>query len=156
LKLFAGEKDLEAALERFAAANKPHLGLVSLAAPLISNLSVCNNITLIPQYHRNMPRQEARSLIFDLLGRFDLAAIAEKRNPALTAEERFCGMLLRAAMVQEAVVVLDRPFSILTHLRNGVFLWEALRKVDDLIAEVDIFDYSWQKERYGVTDDLEN
>ncbi|MBU1150814.1 MAG: hypothetical protein KJ800_07700 [Proteobacteria bacterium] len=156
MKLFAGEKDLEAALERFAAANKPHLGLVSLAAPLISNLWVCDNIALIPQYHRNMPRREARALTLDLLGRFGLAAIAEKRNPALTAEERFCGMLLRAAMVREAVVVLDRPFSILTHLQDGSFLWEALRKVDDLIAEVDIFDYSWQKERYGVTDDPEN
>ncbi|MBU1184533.1 MAG: hypothetical protein KJ663_05095 [Proteobacteria bacterium] len=95
-------------------------------------------------------------MIFDLLGRFDLAAIAEKRDPALTAEERFYGMLLRAVMVREAVVVLDRPFSILTHLRDGGFLWEALRKVDDLIAEVDIFDYSWEKERYGVTDDPEN
>ena len=56
----------------------------------------------------------------------------------------------------KTVVVLDRPFSILTHLRDGGFLWEALRKIDDLIAEVDIFDYSWEKERYGVTDDPEN
>ena len=155
MKLFAGEKDLEAALERFAAANKPHLGLVSLAAPLISNLSVCNNITLIPQYHRNMPRQEARSLIFDLLGRFDLAEIAEKRNTALTAEERFCGMLLRAAMVREAVVVLDRPFSILADHRSARFLTDALRKVHDMIAETHIFDYSWDKERYEVPDGTE-
>ncbi len=103
-----------------------------------------------------MYRQEARSLIFDLLGRFDLAAIAEKRNPALTAEERFCCMLLRAAMVREAVVVLDRPFSILTHLRDGGFLWEALRKIDDLIAEIYIFDYSWEKERYGVAEDAKD
>ncbi|MBU0575310.1 MAG: hypothetical protein KJ704_03600, partial [Proteobacteria bacterium] len=82
---------------------------MSPEAPLISNLSVCDNIALIPQYHRNMPRREARELTLDLLGRFGLAAIAEKKNPALIAEERFCTMLIRAAMVLEAAVVVDRP-----------------------------------------------
>ena len=33
---------------------------------------------------------------------------------------------------------------------------EALRKIDDLIAETHIFDYSWEKERYGAADDAEN
>ncbi len=52
----------------------------------------------------------------DLLKRFDMAGIAEKRNPSLTMEELFCAMLIRAAMVRDAVVVLDRPFRILPDL----------------------------------------
>jgi ABC-type molybdenum transport system ATPase subunit/photorepair protein PhrA len=95
-------------------------------------------------------------MALDLLGRFGLKPVAEKRNPGLSAEDRFCVMLLRAAMVERAAVVLDRPFDILTHLRDGRFLAESLRKVDDLIAEVHVFDYSSEKERYGVTDDPEN
>jgi len=138
------------------AAHRPNLGLVSLKAPLISNLSVWNNIALIRQYHRNTPWRKAREMTLELLGRFGIESVAEKRNPALSAEDRFSVMLLRAAMVERALVVLDRPFEILTHLRDGRFLAESLRKVDDLIAEVHIFDYSTRKELYGVPDDPEN
>lgn len=128
------------------------MGLVSLDAPLISNLPVWSNIALIRQFHGNMPRDASRSMTLELLDRLDLAAIADLRVSALSAEQRFCAMLLRAAMVQDPLVVLDRPFGILTHLREGRFILEALRKLDDLIVETHIFDYSWQKERYGGMD----
>lgn len=143
-------------MEGFLADHRSHLGLVSLEVPLISNLPVWSNIALIRQYHENMPWEEARALVVGLLQRFGMAATAEKRNSSLTAEERFCIMLIRAAMVRDAVVVLDRPFRILPDLREGRFFTDAFRKVDDLIAEVHIFDYSWEKGRYGATDDTED
>jgi ABC-type sugar transport system ATPase subunit len=143
-------------LEGFLADHKLHLGLVSLEVPLISNLPVWSNIALIRQYHENMPWEEAKTLALDLLQRFGMAATAEKRNPSLTAEERFCIMLIRAAMVRDAVVVLDRPFRILPDLPDGRFFTDSLRKVDDLIAEVYIFDYNWEKDRYEETDDAED
>jgi ABC-type nitrate/sulfonate/bicarbonate transport system ATPase subunit len=143
-------------LEGFLADHRSHLGLVSLEVPLISNLPVWSNISLIRQYHENMPWEEAKTLVLDLLQRFDMAATAEKRNSSLTAEERFCIMLIRAAMVRDAVVVLDRPFRIFPDLPDGRFFTDALHKVDDLIAEVHIFDYNWEKERYGTNDDAEN
>jgi len=131
------------------------VGLVSLDAPLISNLSVWSNIALIPQYHQNMPVHEAKALAESLLRRFSMESIAERRNHSLTMEERFCAMLLRAVMVRDAILVLDRPFSILTTPRNKRFLTDTLRKVDDLIAEIRLFDYSWEKDRYEVSDDAE-
>jgi ABC-type sugar transport system ATPase subunit len=130
--------------------------MVSLEVPLISNLPVWSNIALIRQYHKNMPWKEAKTQVLDLLQRFGMAAAAEKRNPSLTAEERFCIMLIRAALVRDAVVVLDRPFRILPDLPDGRFFTDSLRKVDDLIAEAHIFDYNWEKERYGATDDAED
>lgn len=139
-------------MEEFIGTHKPRVGLVSPDAPLISNLSVWSNIALIRQYHQNMPVHEAKALAESLLRRFAMESIAERRNPSLTAEERFCAMLLRAAMVEDAILVLDRPFSILTDHRSGRFLTDSLRKVDDLIAEIHIFDYSWDKERYEVPD----
>jgi ABC-type lipopolysaccharide export system ATPase subunit len=131
------------------------VGLVSLEAPLISNLAVWSNIALIPQYHQNMPTNAAKAMTLQLLLRLNVASIAEKRNPTLTTEERFCAMLLRAAMVKDAILVLERPFTILTNLRDGRFLMDALRKIDDLIAEIYIFDYSWVKDRYGTSYDAE-
>jgi len=132
------------------------LGLVSLEAPLIANLAVWSNIVLIRQYHENMPWHEARALTEDLLHRLGMASIVDKRNPALTTEERFCAMLLRASLVRDAILVFDKPFSILTNLRDGSFIMENLRKLDDLIAETHIFDYSWEKGRYGDWDDTES
>ena len=129
---------------------------MSLETPLISNLAIWSNIALIPQYHQNMPWHEARTLAEDLLRRLGIVSIAEKRNSTLTTEERFCAMLLRAAMVRDAILVLYRPFSILSNLRDGGFIMDTLQKIDDLIAEIHIFDYSWEKERYGVSDDAEN
>ncbi|MEW6333451.1 MAG: hypothetical protein AB1558_04230 [Thermodesulfobacteriota bacterium] len=136
-------------------AHKPRLGLVSLDAPLISNLAVWSNIGLIRQYHENLPAQDAKRLALDLLGRLHVASIAEKRNPSLTSEERFFAMLLRAAMVRNAIVVLDRPFRILTDHRDGRLILDCLRKLDDLIAETYIFDYTWVKVRYGGADGTE-
>jgi len=143
-------------LNSFLAEHRPHLGLVSLEIPLISNLPAWGNIALIRQYHENMPWEESKTLVLDLLQRFGMFETAEKRNPSLTEEERFCIMLIRAVMVRDTVVVLDRPFRIFPGLPDGRFFTDALRKVDDLIAEVHIFDYTWEKERYGTNDDAEN
>ena len=125
-------------------------------APLISNLSIWSNIALIRQYHQNTSLIEAKNLAVDLLSRAGMESIAEKRNSALTTEERFCAMLLRAAMVRDAILVLDRPFNILTNLRDGGFIMDILQKIDDLIAEVHIFDYSWAESCYRGADDNEN
>jgi ABC-type transporter Mla maintaining outer membrane lipid asymmetry ATPase subunit MlaF len=156
LRFFDSEDALQTSLDAFLAEHKTHLGLVSLEVPLISNLPVWSNIALIRQYHENMPWEEAKTLALDLLQRFGMAGIAEKRNPSLKMEELFCVMLIRAAMVRDAVVVLDRPFRIFPDLPDGRFFTDSLRKVDDLIAEAHIFDYNWEKERYGATDGAED
>jgi len=143
-------------LHNFISGNKQRLGLVSLDAPLISNLAIWSNIALIRQYHQNMPRSKAKALAEDLLRRTGMESISGKRNSALTDEERFCAMIFRAAMVRDAVLVLDRPFNILTNMRDGVFIIETLQKIDDLIAEIHIFDYSWAESYYGGADGAEN
>jgi ABC-type sugar transport system ATPase subunit len=147
---------MKAELERFLSAHKPQLGLVSIEAPLISNLDVLNNIALIRQYRENLSWRNAKAVAEDLLQRLGMISIAEKRNSVLTTEERFCAMVLRAAMVRDAIVVLDRPFTILTGQRDGNFIINILQKIDDLIAEAHIFDYIWDELRYGGLHDTEN
>ncbi len=152
MTFFDSEDALQTSLNAFLEEHREHLGLVSPDIPLISNLPVWSNIALIRQYHENMPWEEAKALAVELLERFGMAKIVEQRSHSLNKEELFCVMLMRAAMVREAVVVLDRPFRILSNLPEGCFLTDAFHKVDDLIAEAHIFDYNWEKGRYGATD----
>jgi len=139
-------------LEEFITENKQRLGLVSLDAPLISNLDVWINIALIKEYHQNLPRAEAEGLVFEYLRRYGMENTAYKRNSALTNRERFYVMLLRAAMVADAIIVIDRPFTIIPDLKDASFIDEAIKTGDDLFAQCHIFDYTWNKERYRMND----
>lgn len=107
------------------------------------------NIALIKQYHENMPRRKARQLVLECLERFGLGPIADRRNPALSTEERFYVMLLRAAMVKDAMILIDRPFQMVPHLKDGSFIMDALKIIDDLYSSCHIYDYRWMEEKYG-------
>jgi len=107
------------------------------------------NISLIKQYHENMPLNQAQDVALNALQRLNLKHIANKRNPFLNNEERFCVMLLRAVMVREASVIIDRPFKIMPHLNDINFVLQALKKIDDFYIKCHIYDYKWMAERYG-------
>ena len=134
----------------FSKEHKQHLGLVSVDIPLISNLEVWLNIALIKQFHQNMIHSEARDLVLQYLKRYGKEDIADKRNPALTHKERFYTMLLRAVMVSDSVVVIDRPFQILPYLDNADFIIDALKIVADSFVESYIFDYLSNGPRYRI------
>jgi ABC-type uncharacterized transport system YnjBCD ATPase subunit len=126
------------------------IGLVSVDVPLISNLDVWINIALIKQYHQNIPPDAAQEEVMGHLRRFHLEMIAHKRNPALTAEQRFQVMLLRAVMVVKADVVIDRPFRLLPALQDSRFIYDSLQIVTDLYEKCYVFDYLWFKDRYRI------
>jgi ABC-type lipopolysaccharide export system ATPase subunit len=121
---------------------------VSSDVPLISNQNVWMNIALIKQYHENMPIAQAEQMVFDVLRRFDLERIAYKRNPDLTNEERFYVMLLRAVMVRDALVIIDRPFKIIPHLNNMDNIFQALKNIEDFYLSCHIYDYEWMAGKY--------
>jgi ABC-type molybdenum transport system ATPase subunit/photorepair protein PhrA len=107
------------------------------------------NISLIKQYHENMPLAQAQQTAIQALQRLGLKHIANKRNPALNNEERFCVMLLRAVMVRDAILIIDRPFRIIPQLDKINFLMDTLKKIEDLYKNCHIYDYKWMSERYG-------
>jgi ABC-type nitrate/sulfonate/bicarbonate transport system ATPase subunit len=117
--------------------------------PLISNQEVYMNIALIKKYHDNMPRQEAWRLAVDCLGKIGLEHIAYKRNPVLTSEERFGVMLLRAAMVQAAMILIVKPFELIPHLNDIQMVTSMLKTIDELYVSCHIYDYQWMQEKYG-------
>ncbi len=150
--LFEDEVALAKGLNDFTLKHKKNLGLVSLDVPLISNLDVSVNIALIKQYHENLSADMAQRLVLSYLTKYSLADISHKRNPALTNRERFCAMLLRAAMVRDSIVVIDRPFTIIPDVQDDRFIYDALKVVDDSFKECHIFDYLWSKDRYRTID----
>ena len=118
--------------------------------PLISNLDVWVNIALIKQYHENLSANKAQELVLRYLTGYGMELISNKRNPALTNRERFCAMLLRAAMVRDSIVVVDRPFAIIPDVQDDRFIYDALKAVDDSFKECHIFDYMWSRDRYRM------
>ncbi len=150
MRLFEDEAILGRELNDFTAQYKKNLGLVSLDVPLLSNLDVWVNIGLIKQYHENLSANKAQILVLSYLARYGLEDISNKRNSALTNRERFCAMLIRATMVRDAVVVIDRPFTIMPDAQDDRFIYDSLKAVDDSYRECHIFDYVWSKDRYRI------
>jgi ABC-type lipopolysaccharide export system ATPase subunit len=140
---------LAQALREFTRENRQHLGIVSLEVPLISNLNVLHNIALVKEYHHHLSRKEAETLSLQYLDKMNLIGIAYRRNPALTDEERFCAMLLRAVMVEDNHVVIDRPFKIMPDIKDSRFISQILQIVDALLHNCTIFDYIWNQDRYA-------
>ena len=152
MKLFEDEVTLGKGLNDFTSQHKKNLGLVSLDVPLLSNLDVWGNIALIKQYHENLSADKAQKLVLSYLARYGLEDISNKRNPALTNRERFCAMILRAAMVRDSMVVINRPFTIIPDVQDDRFIYDTLKAVDDSYRECHIFDYLWSKDRYRMID----
>lgn len=126
--------------------------MVSHEIPLISNLNIFENVALIKQYHQKASRKETQNIVLQYLKKLNLEHIAYVRNPNLSEEERFCGMLLRAAMVQSGIVLIYRPFMLLPANKNAAFIYNLLKNIDDLYTQCFIFDFLWNKYRYGMND----
>ena len=65
-----------------------------------------------------MPRRDAEAHALSCLETMGLMDIALKRTSALSDEEGFGAMVLRAVMVQGNAVVIDRPFKIMPELED--------------------------------------
>jgi len=149
LRLFDDQDTLDKELARVKSEVGQRLGMISADIPLISNLDVWRNIALIYEYHRDIPENKAEVFVIECMRRYGLQNIAYKKNIFLSEEERFCVMLLRAVMLSDAVIVIDRPFKIMPYLKDTSFIFEAIGKVDDLFTLCYIFDYTRYKNRYG-------
>lgn len=123
---------------------------MSLDVPLISNLNVWVNIALIKQYHQNLSEKKAEQLVLQYLQKCNLQHVVKKRISDLTNKERFLVMLLRAAMVKESIIVIDKPFEIMPDVPDDKFIYDALKIIEDSFKECHIFDFAWFKDRYRM------
>ncbi len=132
--------------------HQQNLGLVSLDIPLISNLNAWLNIALIRLYHFNEGSMRTRKRTLELLNRFQKIEIADLRIAALDQWELFLVKLLRAAMVQDALIVIDRPFRLVPDLPDAEMIQDSLDRIDEFYESCQIYDYVWNRDRYQIDD----
>jgi ABC-type lipoprotein export system ATPase subunit len=129
-------------------AEHPESILVSPDMPLRANLSVLDNIALIPQYRTNLGYAAAADQAWSLLLQVGQTGIAFKRDPDLSYEERFAAKLLRAAIGQPSVILVDRPGMLLPDLHYPPHLDALLEKLADSLNACWILDYRWNAPLY--------
>lgn len=113
-----------------------------------ANLSVLENIAIVPQYRENLPYAEAAERAWSWLARLGRTECALRRDPDLDSEERFIAKLLRAIAGKPALILIDRPAYLLPDCPYPVFLEATLGALDDLIVQCWIVDYTWNAPLY--------
>ena len=137
------------AARRQLIAATPEATLVSESLPLRANLSVLENIAIVLQYRRNLGYEAAADqgwALLTLLGHTDCAF---KRDPDLTGEERFVAKLLRALVLPQPIIIVDRPAQLLPDIHHPSCLGATLPLLEDRYDVCWIVDYPWNEPLYA-------
>lgn len=139
----------DAAERRALIESLPEAALVADELPLRANLSVLENIAIVPQYRQNLSYQDAAAQAWALLARLGQSDCALKRDPALTCVERFVAKLLRAVILQPPIILIDRPALLLPDIHYPPFLEASLQALAGEYEDCRILDYAWNAPLYA-------
>ena len=123
-------------------------GFVSPDIPLLSNLSVYDNISLVPRYLTTEKDESIRAEIEKLLDLLGISDSTGKKTFQLDSETIFKVKLLRALMLKDSVTVIDRPFVM---LNTAADIKPVVKMLDTLELDgkkVVFFDFEWNKSKY--------
>ena len=140
----------EAELKARAAAIRAEqrAGFVSPDIPLLSNLSVYDNISLVPRYLTTEKDASIRAEIERMLALLDIPDATNKKTFQLDSGTLFKVKLLRALMLKDSVTVIDRPFVM---LNTAADIKPVVKMLDTLEVDgkkVIFFDFEWNKSKY--------
>jgi ABC-type lipoprotein export system ATPase subunit len=130
---------------------KNEIALVSPDMPLRANLSVLDNIALIPQYRANLAYNKAADEAWALLVAAGYQDSFAKRDPDLSHAERCVTKLLRAMIGQPPIILIDRPAMLLPDTYYPPFLFTLLEKLAEYLNDCWIVDYQWNQPLYQET-----
>lgn len=125
--------------------------LVSAELPLRANLSVLENIALVPQYRNNASIEAAVARAWALLERTGHDDCAHRRDPDLDHEQRFVAKLLRIIVAAPSIIVIERPGLMLPDTPYPSFLADILGRLGEEIETLWIVDYAWHAPLYPRT-----
>lgn len=123
-------------------------GFVSPDIPLLSNLSVYDNISLVPRYLTTEKDESIRAEIEKLLDLLGISDSTGKKTFQLDSETIFKVKLLRALMLKDSVTVIDRPFVM---LNTAADIKPVVKMLDTLALDdrkIIFFDFEWNKSKY--------
>ena len=122
--------------------------LVSAEMPLRANLSVLDNIALIPEYRDNVPYDAAADATWQLLLMAGIEDCAFKRDPDLDSAQRFAAKLLRAAIARPPIIMIDRPGLLLPDQHHPSHVAALLARLGEHLNTCWIVDYAWNRPLY--------
>ncbi len=125
------------------------VALVSPDMPLRANLSVLENIGVIPQFHQNLSYLDAADIAWNLLLAAGHTDMAYKRDPDLSHAERFVAKLLRAAVSAPSIILIDRPGMLLPDVHYPPFIDGLLGRLASHLNDCWIVDYRWNEPLYA-------
>jgi len=91
---------------------------VSSETPLISNLDICENISLIREVHHHLPIDRSRIEAMEMLQAIGLEGLCDKRAVECSPLEIFFVMVIRAMMSDFTHIYILTPFSMVKKLGN--------------------------------------
>jgi len=124
--------------------------LIAEWLPLRANLTMLENIALVPQFRLGLSFDAAADRVMALLAEAGYADSAHRRDPDLTREERFVTKLVRAVLQAPPVIILiDRPGLQLPDTPPAPFLTRTLSTLATSFAECRILEYTWNTPLYA-------
>ena len=116
--------------------------------PLLSNLSVYDNISLVPRYLTTEKDDSIRAEIEKLLTLLEISDSINKKTFQLDSETIFKVKLLRAIMLKDSATVIDRPFVMLNTAADIKPVVKMLETLDLNGKKITFFDFEWNKNKY--------
>jgi predicted ABC-type transport system involved in lysophospholipase L1 biosynthesis ATPase subunit len=129
-------------------AEHPEAVPISARLPLRANLSVLENIAIVPRLHEGREAEAAASYAWELLECVGCTRIAELRDPDLGHEERFIAKLLRAVALGPPIILIDRPGRLLPDTYYPPFVDATLAALHGRFEQCWIVDYQWNAPLY--------
>lgn len=125
-----------------------HTSFVSIQTPLLSNLSILENISLIPAIHEGLSRKASMKKAYEALDALGLGEIASLRYDVCSTKEIFYAQLIRANMLKDAKIIIEQPFIFLAEEMSIDFILDALRRLNISFNKVQIIDLTHQETYY--------
>jgi hypothetical protein len=129
-------------------AGHPEAVLITARLPLRANLSVLENIAIVPRVREGRDAEDAARYAWELLDCVGYARIAELRDPDLGHEERFVAKLLRAIALAPPIILIDRPGRLLPDTYYPPFVDATLAALHGRFEQCWIVDYEWNAPLY--------
>lgn len=104
--------------------------VVAKDLPLISNLSMIENIAIIEEFHHKIGTQDAHKNALQLLKQIDLESIAHKKIEQCKSLEIFCVMLLRALMCDATKIMICYLYSFVDEIENIDEILDIFKKLN--------------------------
>ena len=121
-------------MEEFIKKQKDYI-LISKDTPLISNLNMMENISLIKEVNFGMSIKNAQILANEFLDKIELSYIGKFRKHQCQLSDIFFVLLIRALMTKERLVIIKSPYRLLYTLTD---IKNICQKIDILNSDKDI------------------